>query len=176
MKYGMSCFRDTLSFIKGNPCSLLENYRSVTVIALPELFALDDLEITCAERTTASNPRPATSDWLSGIRYVTCLILSELRRLPYHQSIEKEVLMKLTVDGMTGLSSPPPTELKQSMEPDEPPDEYSFYIELRLGQHQKVHVTTDAHTWLPEVIDFGFETEVQCVADVGLRDSFLSMQ
>ncbi|TPX45761.1 hypothetical protein SeMB42_g01950 [Synchytrium endobioticum] len=136
----------------GNPFSLLEKYRPFSLTALPNLFALDDLEITDAERAAAGTPIPEMSN-----------------EVP-----DGEVLMRFTVGEMTGLSAPPPIEHRQSpSEPDEPPDEYLFSIQLRLGRHQKARFSTESHIWQPEALDYAFTSDVQFGVDLGLRDAFI---
>ncbi|TPX35900.1 hypothetical protein SmJEL517_g01821 [Synchytrium microbalum] len=141
----------------GNPFSLLERYRRTTLLNLPQLFALDDLEITEAERSSVSSPTTPTTSPIQDSQ---------------NQIIDSEVVMRFTLAGMTGLASPHPIEPREAMEADEPPDEYIFLIELRLGQHPTAIVLAECR-WQPEVIDFAASPEIKCVADVALRDSFM---
>ncbi|KAJ3246453.1 hypothetical protein HK104_007886, partial [Borealophlyctis nickersoniae] len=126
-----------------NPIFLLDSYRSTIISRLPKLACLDELPVTNVERRTISE---------KGGR----------------KNAMRDVAILFGVQEMTGLPEPviEPPEMA-----DQPPDEYTFYVDVTVPGYNNHRISTPPQPWSSPDIDFAFAKTVVFPVGLQLRDA-----
>ncbi|KAJ3042891.1 Leucine-rich repeat-containing protein 43 [Rhizophlyctis rosea] len=135
-------------WLAGNPLSLLPSYHHRTILASNSLMSLDDMPITRAERGVAA-ASVAAAAVSSGV------------------DIDKEISLYIRI---TTLTSPPHPIAESPPEPDQPPDETHYAIDIHLPSNDTHRISTSAIPYTDPTqasIDFNFATTA--VLGIGKR-------
>ncbi|RKO87908.1 hypothetical protein BDK51DRAFT_53182 [Blyttiomyces helicus] len=139
----------------GNPITLLNAYRGFVVSRLRRLISLDDVTVTTLERNSISAAdRGGEREPSTGLRSYDFRL--------------SDVAMIFKVQQMTGVEQPV---VNPSEDPDQPPEEYAFFVEIKIDGYDEIRVCSQPVPWAEGLLTFDFSKDLLIPISVKFRDA-----